>query len=175
MKTKLILLISALMLLVAGYAQDNQTQPEEEPLVVTLEAYIVTQVTLDDGKIEERFTPAKEAEPGDVIEYRIIGRNTTDAPLNQITLGNQIPTGSFYINNSASSSDIAEPEFSAPGYTSPSGAEYGPAPLTVTLTINGVEKEVVIAPEQYSALQWQLREPIAAESEVTFIYRVEVK
>lgn len=171
MKTKLILIISIFLFCIA-LAQDAQ---EKSYMEYDLQAYLVTEVTLDNGKIEERFTPAEEAEPGNIIEYRLTGRNISDVNLKDVILNGVIPEGTFYIDNSASDDDIAMLEFTAPGYTAPSGGKFGPAPLTVTIVINGEEKEVVIPSESYTALRWQLREPIAAESEVTFIYRVEVK
>lgn len=171
MKRKLLSIISVFLFCVV-LAQDAQEQSYME---YDLQAYLVTEITLDNGKVEERFTPAEEAEPGNIIEYRLTGRNISDVNLTDVVLNGVIPAGTFYMDSSASGDDIAMLEFTAPGYTAPSGGEFGPAPLTVTIVINGQEQEVVIPAESYSALRWQLREPIAAESEVTFIYRVEVK
>ena len=45
--------------------------PKINPVSVRIEAYIVSQVTAEDGSVTERFSESTTARPGQVVEYRV--------------------------------------------------------------------------------------------------------
>ena len=79
-----------------GFAQDN-------PVSVRIEAYIVSQVTAEDGSVTERFSESTTARPGQVVEYRVFATNNdaTTLPAESVSVLGPVPDGSTYVDSSA--------------------------------------------------------------------------
>lgn len=162
-------LLSALVVLFAlatGQAQDSAQSTN--PIQLRTEIYIVSLVTLADGTQEERFTPATEAIPGQVIEYRVFATNVgeTTLPAGRVTILGPVMDGFEFVPRSATpSSERVLTEFSADGET------FGTAPLLV----GEGEARRVVEPVDYQAVRWTLLVPLEPGQEEPFYYRVTVQ
>lgn len=160
-------LVIATLLLITVFAQDN-------PVAVTLEAYLVTTVTNDDGELEEVFTEASEARPGQMVEYRVLVSNNSDEtlPVGTVVVTGPVPGATFYLADTAApSNDLFKTEFSPDG-----GESFSELPVMMTVTNDdGNEEEVMVDPADFSAVRWTLLEALAPEATRTFSYRVEVR
>ncbi len=135
-----------------GFAQDN-------PVSVRIEAYIVSQVTADDGSVTERFSESSTARPGQVIEYRVFATNDGDTtlPTEVVSVLGPVPESSVYIDGSATpTSELVRTEFSLDGET------FSEAPETTE------------GPTAYRAVKWTLLEPLEPGQEERFVYRVTI-
>lgn len=165
MTRRLLAAVVVLTALALGQAQ-NAAQPSN-PIQLRSEIYIVSLVTLDDGTQEERFTPATEAIPGQVIEYRVFATNVgeTTLPAGRVTILGPIMDGFEFVPRSATpSSERVLTEFSA------DGESFGTAPLLVG---EGQDRRVV-EPTEYKAVRWTLLVPLEPGQEEPFYYRVTV-
>ncbi len=146
-------------------------QESESPLVVSLESFIVEEVVLEDGSVEEQFTPAEFTDPGNTIEYRVNLFNQGDTALEGVQAVGPIPEDTFYLDGSAAVSEEAWLEFSIDG-----GQTFAAAPITITIVNEeGEEEEVTVPPENYTTVRWILLTPLEVEQSKSFSYRVEVK
>jgi len=135
-----------------AFAQDN-------PVSVRIEAYIVSQVTADDGSVTERFTESTTARPGQVVEYRVFATNNdeTTLPPESVSVLGPIPDSSTYVDGSATpSSERVRTEFSVDGET------FSEAPETTE------------GPSAYQAVRWTLLVPLEPGQEEGFVYRVTI-
>lgn len=160
--------VSLLLFLVCfAYAQTG------EPLKVSLEAYIVTVITKDDGTTEEQFSEAATAKPGQVVEYRVMvinSSNETVSDSNAFITG-PVPASTDYIAETATvSSDAARLEFSADG-----GQSFADKPMILKKNDQGEEELVEALPEEYTDARWQLLKAVAPQEQLTFNYRVTVR
>lgn len=146
---------------------------ESEPVVVTLEAYLVTTVTNDDGEVEEVFTEATEARPGQTVEYRVVVTNGSDEtlPAGTVVITGPVPSTTFYLANTAAE----EPESFKTEFSADGGESFSELPVMITVTNDEGEQEVTADPASFSAVRWTLLDALAPEATHTFVYRVEVK
>ncbi len=157
-----------LLLVFASFslAQDN-------PIVTSVESYIVSQVTGEDGKKEERFSQSGKVYRGQIIEYRLIANNQGEITLPEgiVVLAMPIPQGTAYVDGSATpSSEEVLTEFTV------DNENFGEQPLMDKIASNdGVEEEVIIDPNRYKAVRWTLLTPFEPSQETTFVYRVKVQ
>jgi uncharacterized repeat protein (TIGR01451 family) len=152
-------LLTLLLLFGAAFAQGDN------PINVRIEAYIVSEVTGEDGAVEERFTESTTARPGQVVEYRVFATNQdeTTLPAGTVSVVGPIPEGSSYVDGSATpTSERVFTEFSADGET------WGEPPL---LTEGGE----AVPPEEYEAVRWTLQVPMEPGQEEMFSYRVVIE
>ncbi len=138
------------------------------PITFRSEIYVVSQVTLADGGKEERFTPATQAIPGQVVEYRIFATNSgeTTLPAGVVQIYGPVQDGMEYVAKSATpSSDKLLTEFSV------DGVNFSEAPVLV-----GTETARRVAePGEYTMIRWTLLIPLEPGQEEPFYYRVVLK
>ena len=135
-----------------GLAQDN-------PVSVRIEAYIVSQVTAEDGSVTERFSESTTARPGQVVEYRVFATNNdaTTLPAESVSVLGPIPDGSTYVDGSATpTSEQVRTEFSL------DGESFSQAPETTE------------GASAYRAIKWTLLTPLEPDQEERFSYRVTI-
>jgi uncharacterized repeat protein (TIGR01451 family) len=136
-------------------------------LTGTLEAYRV--VVNDEGV--EKFLPADNARPKDVIEYRLTYSNAGDEPIQQILITDPVPIGTKLLNPAAPQPKTARVEFSVDG-----GKNYQQWPIMVKKTDgNGEEKLVEATPDMVTHIRWTLTEAIRPKGNVTLTYRTVIK
>jgi uncharacterized repeat protein (TIGR01451 family) len=152
------------MLLISSFVltQDN-------PVTVSLEIFVVSQVTGADGKITEEFKASQTARPGQMVEYRLKAKNEGDTtlPAGTVIITGPVPDGTTFVANSATPKDERIlTEYSADG-TNFSDAE---SPI---LAGSGNDRTVV-DPKDYKAVRWTLLVPLEPGQEEQFVYRVTV-
>ena len=138
---------------------------QESPLESTLESYLV----VEEGG-EERLTPAEQAGPGDIIEYRLLYTNVSDRALSGLVVNGPIPNNTSYLGDTDSASVNAAFTVSVGA-----GDEFQSEPYTRVVTDeNGNQQEEVVPPEDYTQLRWEPVDSIAPNQTQTYIYRVQV-
>ncbi len=171
MRRYVCVLVVALFVALCPLWAGAQGEAQVEPVAVTLESYLVTTVTLDDGTTEERFSSAETATPGEVLEYRLAVQNQSGETLPEgLALTGPVPSEVQYFP-SATPAEAARLEFSADG-----GETFAEPPVMIMVTNEeGEEEEVVADPSQYNAVRWLLLTPLAPEASMNFRYRVTVR
>lgn len=149
---------------VFAFAQELATD-----VTVTLEGYIVTTETHDDGELVEVFELAEEAQPGDLVEYRVVLSNASEANVTDAAAVGPVPASTFFLADSATQEATYLTEFSV------DGSDYAQNPVITIINDDGEEEEVVAAPEDYTSVRWTLSEPLEPQASHSFSYRVQVR
>jgi uncharacterized repeat protein (TIGR01451 family) len=155
------LVLSAALLIGTASAQEEQA---ENPIRIAIQAFIVSQVTAEDGTTEERLTESDTARPGQVVEYRVTATNQdpTTLPAGTVSVVGPIPEGARYVDGSATpSSQQVRTEFSADGQT------FSEPPV--------LAGGAAVDPADYAAVRWTLLVPLEPQQEVRFVYRVVIE
>ena len=167
----LIICLTVLGLAEAQTGGESGAQSGTEPVSVSVEAFVVSEVTGESGNVEERFSAASTARPGQVVEYRLTVRSQeeTTLPAGTVVVTGPVPESTRYIEGSATpSSERVLTEFTADGET------YSEPPLTGSGEGTGGSSESV-APSDYAAVRWTLLTPVEPAQEEVFTYRVVVE
>jgi uncharacterized repeat protein (TIGR01451 family) len=111
-------------------------------------------VSIQSGK--EALSPAKQAAPGDIVQYTATYGNKGKSPAKQVIATLPIPVGTEYVSGTA---------VPAGATASTDGTHFSPVPLKRTVK-NGdgklVEQEVPFS--EYRALRWSLGDLAGGES-----------
>jgi uncharacterized repeat protein (TIGR01451 family) len=104
--------------------------------------------------------------PDDVVEYRLVFTNPRNDVVRNIVLENAVPTGLFYVANSASGSrpDV-QVEFSIDG-----GASWSARP-EIEVEVDGQTVRQPAPPEMYTNLRFTVTGDVAAGEQVEARYR----
>ena len=140
---------------------------EDSGLTGNIEAFRV--ITAKDGS--ENFLPADKAGPKDVIEYRLTYINKGDDPVRNIFITDPIPSGTEYVEASASQPEDGRVEFSIDG-----GRTYHTWPIEIKEKMKD-GREVVrnATPEMVTHIRWTLTETFTPEHKITVSYRTLIK
>jgi uncharacterized repeat protein (TIGR01451 family) len=158
----------------AALAQDSGSQSggsqsaTSNPIQIRTEIYVVSEVTKSDGTKGEKLTKADTARPGQIVEYRLFAKNTSDTtlPAGVVQISSPVPKGMQYVPNSATpSSDKLLTEFSADG-----GQSFSKPPVLVG---SGSSRKVA-EPTSYTDVRWTVLAPMEPGQELPFFYRVKV-
>lgn len=153
MQRRWFVVLLSIFLFGVAFAQDDN------PIDIRIEAYIVSQVTAEDGSVTERFSESSTARPGQVVEYRVFATNTdeTTLPAESVSVLGPVPESSTYVDGSATpSSEAVRTEFSLDNET------FSEAPETTE------------GPTAYRAVRWTLLTPLEPGQEEQFVYRVTI-
>ena len=148
----------AAVILAAAYGQDT-------PVNVRYQIYVVSEVTTD-GVVEERFSEATMARPGQVVEYRLFAVNVgeTTLPAGTVVIIGPVPEGTTFVEGSATpSSDRVLTE-----YSGDEGVTYSEPPILVTRN----DVTVLVEAEDYTTVRWTLLIPLEPGAEEVLRYRV---
>ena len=119
----------------------------------------------------EKFLPAEKARPSDVIEYRLTYKNEGEMSVRNIFITDPIPTGTQYIEASASRPLRGNVEFSVDG-----GKTYQTWPIKVTeVTPDGREIVTEATPDMVTHIRWTLNDTFTPDEEITVSYRTLIK
>jgi uncharacterized repeat protein (TIGR01451 family) len=155
----------ALGLSISGLAL---SQAAQRPTLL-LEGFLVITETKD-GKTTERFEKAANAKPGSVLEYRTTAQNPSDKPISKLNVDLPIPKNTFYLEATASNSNVATLLASADNKRT-----FAKPPLVRKVQKNGKTVEEIIPANQYTHLRWAVAAPLAAKSSLVFKARVKIK
>lgn len=160
------------VLLLAAALLGSLALAQEPPLAITLRPFLVETVTLEDGTLAERFTPAESARPGQVVEYRLEVTNESDAPLaaDEVAVVGPVPDATYFLPGSAVTGPTLRVEYRV------GDAPFALPPLiTVATDENGDEIEVEVDPSEYDAVRWTLLRALEPAETITLSYRVVVR
>lgn len=91
--------VAALALALVLAQASAEPQPASGALVLDLDAYVVTQVRVDDA-LEEVLEPALEVPPGQLLEWWLRATNDADHDLANVALELPIPSTTSYVPTS---------------------------------------------------------------------------
>ena len=111
-------------------------------------------VTVQNGK--EVMSSAKQASPGDVVQYTAVYKNPDKTPVTQVSATIPVPAGTEYVSRSATPTGAE---------ASTDGTKFSPIPLKrMVKNSEGklVEQEVPVS--EYRAVRWSLGDLAGGES-----------
>ena len=145
----------------------NVTAKNKPTLVSDMQAYLVK--TNAEG--QEYRQPAKETEPGNILEYNLSYTNQMDKSLSGLVVSGPIPANTMYVGRSARAGVDADLLVSIDG-----GASFESEPVTRQKRMaNGKIETVVIPAEKYTNIRWKVKQPIQGFGKQLYSYRVKVK
>ena len=140
---------------------------DSTPLSGSVEAVKV--VRMDNG--HEVFVPADKASPADVIEYRLTWANNGPESLRNVVVTDPVPSGTVYVDRSATRPSRGTVEFSADG-----AKTFHSWPFKVALTrADGTAEWVSATPEMVTHIRWTVGSAFDPDTEFTFSYRTIVQ
>jgi len=114
---------------------------------------------------------AEKVYPQDKIEYTLRYKNVGDAPASGVSLVGPIPTGTVYLQNSATESESMHTRYSIDG-----GKSFHAAPVMyVVVNDQGVEEQRIATPDMYTHVMWDVASVLEVGRAVRVSYRVQVK
>ncbi|MBW4578747.1 MAG: hypothetical protein KME42_04130 [Tildeniella nuda ZEHNDER 1965/U140] len=109
---------------------------------------------------------------GDVLRYRLMGKNEGDRPVKNLTLNQPIPKGTVFVLKSAK---VASSQPTQITYSINGGRSFVEAP-TVQVALASGKVETRPAPaEAYTNIRWNLPNTLAAKAPVNAEYQVKVR
>jgi uncharacterized repeat protein (TIGR01451 family) len=117
------------------------------------------------------LTPVEKTElkPGDKVRWDIVARNGGDSAAQRLVLVEKIPTGTAYVDGSATGTK-AHAEFSLDG-----GKTWSASPM---VTVKDAEGKTVVKkadPSTYTALRFVAETTLGAQTSTAYVYEVRVK
>ncbi|MCG8392360.1 MAG: hypothetical protein MI745_04695 [Pseudomonadales bacterium] len=139
----------------------------EGPLTSEMETYLVS--TNKNG--QETLSPAEQASPGDIIEYRLIYTNEADQPLSGLVITGPIPANTEYLEKSARTEVPASFTVSIDD-----GNTFEQEPVTRTKAgDDGQPQNVTVSPSDYTQVRWQPKGSLQPDQVQEYRYRVKVQ
>ncbi|MBW4471446.1 MAG: DUF11 domain-containing protein [Stenomitos rutilans HA7619-LM2] len=110
---------------------------------------------------------------GDVLRYRLVGKNEGDRAVKNLTLNQPIPKGTVFILKSAQA--VVASQSAQITYSIDGGRSFVAAP-TVQVTLANGKVETRPAPaEAYTHIRWNLPGTLAAKAPISAEYQVKVR
>ncbi|HEU4928881.1 MAG TPA: hypothetical protein VFU38_03555 [Candidatus Krumholzibacteria bacterium] len=120
---------------------------------------------------EEKFLPANEARPQDVIEYRLKYANRGEEVVSKLSITDPVPAGACYVAKTVRAPKSATVKFSVDG-----AKTFHAWPVRVKQTdAKGKEVWVDATPDMITHIRWTLSGDLAPKDEISFSYRAEVE
>lgn len=108
---------------------------------------------------------------GNVLRYRLVGKNEGDRPIKNLTLKQPIPKGTVFILKSAQANNqSAQITYSIDG-----GRSFVAAPTVQITLANGKVETRPAPPEAYTHIRWNLPGMLAAKAPISVEYQVKVR
>lgn len=109
--------------------------------------------------------------PGDILRYRLLGKNEGDRPIQNLTLNQPVPQGTVFILKSAKASAAkAQVTYSIDG-----GRTYSANPTVQVRLPNGKVENRPAPAEAYTHIRWNLPGSLPAKTSVNAEYQVKVR
>lgn len=153
-----------LLLTLAPWVQAQE--PPKGPLKSAMAAFLITL----DKEGNEVSSPTEEAEPGQVIEYRMAHTNIGKGPLRDLVIVGPVPSNTTYLAGTNKTKVAHEFTVSIDG-----GATWDKEPVKrMRRNEKGEEVEVIIPPSEYTHARWVVKSALAKGKQFEFSYRVQV-
>lgn len=153
--------LTAALVVVGAYAQ------QKSPISLECVSEKVTVATAADGTTSEKLEKVAKVLPGEIVQYRIVCRNSGAEAADDVKIGNPIPANTRYIEGSAST-DGVKLLFSADG--GKTFVPYG----DLIVEDSTVGKRPAKA-EEVTHVQWTLTKPLLPGSVKEVVYRVRLE
>jgi len=137
-----------------------------------MQAFVVS----TDASGSEQYAPAEKVAPGQTIEYRLLHTNSFDNAIGGVAVVGPVPEGSELVVGQ-SSSDVSA-TFEVRGEFDPDqpGEEWSTLPAQrIVIEADGTRTVEAAKPEHFTAVRWQLGQPMQEDASVNHAYRVQVK
>jgi uncharacterized repeat protein (TIGR01451 family) len=139
----------------------------DAPLTGSIEAVKV--VAQESG--EEMYMSAAEANPRDLIEYRLSYSNTGNSTLHNVAVTDPIPFGTEYVLETATDPDRGSVEFSID-----TGKTFHAWPIRMERTNDRGEKVWVDAtPDMVTHIRWTVAGDLDPDNKINVSYRAIIK
>ncbi len=124
-----------------------------------------------DGENREIAVSAEQVYPSDMVEYTLNYRNEGDSPASGVDLVGPVPSGTVYLDKTASDIEGLETRFSIDG-----GKSFHAAPVMYEVVRkDGTVEMRAATPDMITHIRWSVDGFFNAGQEVTVSYRVQVK
>lgn len=142
----------------------------EDPLSLRTEGYLVRSEMKDGKQVERLVALPEEVAPGEVINYRITGGNTSMKPLKDIAVVGAVPKGTEYMDKSAET-----PAGGSVLFSYDDGKNYGKQPLKEKVKgADGKMHEREVPAGRYTNVKFVVG-TLGAGKEFSYNYKVQVK
>ncbi len=111
---------------------------------------------------------AQAANPGEVLRYRLKGKNQGKAAAKNFTLNQKIPARTSYVANSA----VGNAEIT---YSIDNGKSFSRQPMIPVKTADGKTEMRPAPAESYTNVRWRWNESIAPGSDIAAFYQVRIR
>lgn len=111
---------------------------------------------------------SQSANPGEVLRYRINGKNQGKAAAKNFTLNQKIPARTSYVANSA----VGNAEIT---YSIDNAKSFTKQPMIPVKTADGKTEMRPAPAESYTNVRWRWNESIAPGSDITAFYQVRIR
>jgi len=152
-------------------AQNLQREPQVQ---LTLSAAKQVMTTSNTGKPETSWQPLSgkvTVQPGDVLQYRLNGKNVSDRPVRNLVVTQPVPAQMKYVLNSATGNQAG----SEITFSIDNGQTFVANPtVQVTLPDGTIETQPAPA-EAYTHVRWNFGGVLSAGAELDAAYQVEVR
>jgi len=136
-------------------------------LTGNIEAY---KVLVADKSGDESFVPAGEAQPQDLIEYRLTYANEGEAAVRTVSIIDPIPAGTEYVGRTATQPGGAVVTFSVDN-----GKTFHAWPVRIRKIVDGHEVEVEAPASMVTHIRWALNDELEPAARVNVAYRAVVR
>jgi uncharacterized repeat protein (TIGR01451 family) len=112
------------------------------------------------------------AQPGDVLRYRLLGKNEGDRPIKNLTLTQPVPKGTVFVLKSAKAASSQSARIT---YSIDAGRSFVAVPTVQVTLANGTVETRPAPAEAYTHIRWNLPDILAAKAPVNAEYQVKVR
>jgi uncharacterized repeat protein (TIGR01451 family) len=112
------------------------------------------------------------AQPGDVLRYRLMGKNEGDRSIKNLTLTQPVPKGTVFVLKSAKAASNQSAQIT---YSIDAGRSFVEAPTVQVKLANGKVETRPAPAEAYTHIRWNLPDILAAKAPVNAEYQVKVR
>lgn len=124
-----------------------------------------------DEENREIAMPAGQVYPDDMVEYRLVYRNSGSGSATGVDLVGPVPDGTAYLDRTASDIEGLETIFSIDG-----GKTYHHAPVMYeAIGEDGKVEKKAATPDMITHVKWSITGALEVGQEVSVSYRVQVK
>jgi uncharacterized repeat protein (TIGR01451 family) len=168
MKSKgLLVIVWALALPFLAEPALAQQGEQPQPLVITAQNLMAGDARHDE--LAARGGDRTALLPGDVVLYRLIFTNTTDAPVRNVEFKDPLPAGLRYVAGSAA----ADREDVSIAYSIDGGRTYSAEP-TIEVVVDGERVMRPAPPEMYTHIRWLVTGWVQPGAQVTAEFRAQL-
>ncbi|NNE98492.1 MAG: hypothetical protein HKN25_05665 [Pyrinomonadaceae bacterium] len=125
-------------------------------------------VSRDNGKVE--LSKAGAVKPGEILEWKIVSENNSQAKASRFKAVGQIPAGTKFVAGSARAEGSAIAKYSIDG-----GQSYSEKPMIKAKQADGSEKLVAAPASMYTQVRFEWKKPLDSGESFKAFYSTRVE